>query len=256
MRELVFNAIKRDSYFLEYVYRRIAQPISSVGGICTLNDSGDKLSLGVAVCDECFSAVNKAAKSAVAEVLAVGYKNRFLKEKINIDTSSLLGRTLLDTMCIFDSNYDTNVIKKNILEINNLSIDGCYNFRLKEIKEKWKEIVALSNNYSAFFEEESVILDFLTYLMDAIPCLCDSVTVLVDLPKNNFQLVDGADRLLTKFETFLEKDDLAEQVLFNLICFNPNVVRYCGDMDELGEEFCYVVNEIFNVREFLDTKLQ
>ena len=77
-----------------------------------------------------------------------------------------------------------------------------------------------------------------------------------DLPKNNFQLVDGADRLLTKFETFLEKDDLAEQVLFNLICFNPNVVRYCGDMDELGEEFCYVVNEIFNVREFLDTKLQ
>ena len=197
-----------------------------------------------------------AAKSAVAEVLAVGYKNRFLKEKINIDTSSLLGRTLLDTMCIFDSNYDTNVIKKNILEINNLSIDGCYNFRLKEIKEKWKEIVALSNNYSAFFEEESVILDFLTYLMDAIPCLCDSVTVLVDLQKNNFQLVDGADRLVTKFETFLEKDDLAEQVLFNLICFNPNVVRYCGDMDELGEEFCYVVNEIFNVREFLDTKLQ
>ena len=66
--------------------------------------------------------------------------------------------------------------------------------------------MALSNNYSAFFEEESVILDFLTYLMDAIPCLCDSVTVLVDLPKNNFQLVDGADRLLTKFETFLEKE--------------------------------------------------
>lgn len=61
----------------------------------------------------------------------------------------------MDTMCIFDSNYDTNVIKKNILEINNLSIDGCYNFRLKEIKEKWKEIVALSNNYSTFLRKKA-----------------------------------------------------------------------------------------------------
>lgn len=256
MQELVLNTTKRDSHFLNYIYDRIARPIESVGGICTIYEFEDKITLGVVVSDECFSSVNKAAKSAVAEVLAIGYKNRFLKERIDIDTSSLAGRLLLDTMCIFDSNYDTKVIRKNILEIVNLNLEGCYNFRLKEIKDKWLEIVELSNNHSAYFNEEGAIFDFLTYLMDAIPCLCDSVTVLVDLPEKTFQLIDGADRLLTKFETFLDEEDMAEQILCNLICFNPNVVRYCGDINELGEEFCHVINEIFNVREFLDNKLR
>lgn len=251
MRELVFGVNKQDAHFIDYIYKKVVEPVRSVGGVCAVVEDETKKRLGIGVYDECFPIINKIAKTAVAEVLAVGYKNRYLKEKIKVNSSNLIGKTLLDTMCIFDSNYDTNLIKRNIYELDTISLEGCYNFRLGEVKRKWDDIIDLSNTYSGFLSEKNVIYEFLAYLLDAIPCLCDTISVIVSDDLLEFQLLNQADVVLSKFEIFSQDKNIQEELLFNLICYNPNLVKFCGNMSALGDEFCEIINEFFQVREFL-----
>lgn len=251
MRELIFNVNKEDAYFIDYIHKKVSEPVRSVGGVCAVLEDENKKKLGIGIYDECFPIINKIAKTAVAEILAVGYKNRYLKEKIKIDSSDLIGKTLLDTMCIFDSNYDTNLIKRNIYDLDTISLEGCYNFRIKEIKRKWDDIVALSNSYSGFLSEKSVVYEFLAYLLDAIPCLCDTISVIINDKIDEFQLLNQADVVLSKFEIFSQNKTIQEELIFNLICYNPNLIKFCGNMSVLGDEFCEIINEFFQVREFL-----
>ncbi len=251
MRELLIDVDQPDEYMLNYIHDKIAAPVKATGGLLALTNKGGRTKLGIAVKDECFNQINKAVKGVTAEVLAIGYKNRYLKEKIKIESDSLLGKTLINTMCVFDSNYDTNYIKRKINDLDVLALDGCYNFRLIDVKKKWNEVVDLSNNYSGFLSERSVLYEFLSFLLDAIPCLSDTVTVVLDSEKKSFEMFNVKEKLMLKFSTFPDNYDVREQILFNLVCFNPNLVRFCGDMEGLGVEFCEIINELFNVKEFL-----
>ncbi len=251
MRELLIDVDQPDEYMLNYIHDKVAAPVKATGGVLALSKKGGRAKLGIAVKDECFNQINKAVKGVTAEVLAIGYKNRYLKEKIKIESDSLLGKTLINTMCVFDSNYDTNYIKRKINDLDTLALDGCYNFRLIDVKKKWNEVVDLSNNYSGFLSERNVLYEFLSFLLDAIPCLSDTVTVVLGTEKKNFEMFNAKEKLMLKFCTFPDKYDVREQILFNLICFNPNLVKFCGDMEGLGTEFSEIINELFNVKEFL-----
>ena len=209
MQELILNVEKKDNHFVDYVYQKMLYPVKTSGGICAIDTFDDKVCLGIAISDESYKIIENLFKSIVAEILAVGYKNKYLKQNIGVDTSTLLGSVLLDTMCIFDSRYDAKYIKKQIKDFNVISLEGCYNFRLNDIKQKWDDIIALFNSYSDFLAEESVIIEFLNYLLNAIPCLCKT------------------------------------------ICYNPNLVNFCIDMDDFDDEFCSIVSQLFSIRELM-----
>lgn len=251
MRELIVDVKKDNACFIDYIYNKISLPVKTVGGVCVLSSKNDKIILGIAVSDECFEIINKAVKGYIAEVLAVGYKNRYLRQHINIDSESLIGKILLDTMCIFDSNYDAGIIRKQIDDLDIVNLDGCYNFRIGEIKDKWNDIVSLSNSYKGILQDKEVIFDFIAYLMGAVPSLCDTITVIVSDKFDKFELMNSAGMLLDKFKSFSLSDDIRENIIFNLICYNPNLVVFCGEVSFGGDEFSDILFEFFNVREFL-----
>ena len=251
MRELILNVEKKDNYFADYVYKKMLNPVQSIGGICAIDTFNEKVTLGIAINDECYQMIENLFKSIIAEILAIGYKNKYLKENIGVDTSSLLGRVLLDTMCIFDSRYDAKYIKKQIKDFDVISLEGCYNFRLIDLKQKWDDIIDLFNNYSDFLVEESVIIEFLNYLLNAIPCLCETITVIVDDNFQKFELTNESGAILSKFESFTNGDDIRENLLFNLVCYNPNMVNLCVDIDKVDKEFYDVLRQLFTVREFV-----
>jgi len=251
MRELILNVEKKDNHFANYVYKKMLNPVRAIGGICTLDDIKDKICLGIAINDECYQMVDNLFKNLIAEILAIGYKNKYLKENIGVDTSSLLGRVLLDTMCIFDSRYDAKYIKKQIKDFDVISLEGCYNFRLIDIKQKWDDIINLFNSYSDFLADDSIIIEFLNYLLNSIPCLYEIITVIVDDNFQKFELINDSNVVLSKFESFTNSNDVRESLLFNLICYNPNMVNLCVDINKLDEEFYYVLRQLFSVREFV-----
>ena len=251
MRELILNVEKKDNHFADYVYQKMLYPVKSSGGICAIDKYEDKICLGIAISDESYQLIDNLFKSVVAEILAIGYKNKYLKQNIGVDTSGLLGSVLLDTMCIFDSRYDAKYIKKQIKDFNVISLIGCYNFRLIDIKQKWDDIIALFNSYGDFLTEESVIIEFLNYLLNAIPSLCKTITVIIDDNLKNFELINENNVVLSKFESFTTNNDVRENLLFNLICYNPSLVNFCFDMDKLDEEFLLLLNQLFSVRELI-----
>ena len=251
MRELIVDADVNDKYFIDHIYDKILPSVKSVGGLCVVAEANERSCLGIVVADECASALNRELKALVAEVLAVGFKCRYLQERIAVNADTLLGKTLFNTMCVFDSNYDANYIKRRIYDYEKISLDGCYNFRIGEIKQKWDEVINLSNSYSGFLADKEVLYEFLVYLLEAIPSLADCITVVISDDGKNFVLFNDDGKMLVKFNTYYKQYDIDEQIIFNLICFNPAVVKLCGKYKLLGNDFFNIANRLFQVKEYI-----
>jgi len=250
MRELLVNVDKENNKILEYIYRKIEDPIRSIGGVTAWSENNDKIVLGIAVRRECFELINKTLKSIIAEVLAIGYKNRYLRENIVINGNSLLMGVVLDTMSVWDSNNDINIIRKDIDNIFNINIEGCYGFRLINLKKKWNRIIELANTYEIYLNNNDILLDFLGYLMESIPTLYNTITVIINDDCTEFELLNVKGLILDKFESFSFSKNIEEDLLFNLICYNPNIVNFFVSNVSFSREFFVVLKELFRIEFF------
>lgn len=98
----------------------------------------------------------------IADVIAVGYKYKFFDEKIMLSGLTNIGREfLLAALISADLDEDKKYIRSKFSDSENCAIDGFFNFRLKNLKKKWEEIVTYIPNYFNGFE----LKEFIGYLL-------------------------------------------------------------------------------------------
>ena len=100
----------------------------------------------------------------ICDVIAVGYKYEFFTKKLQLEKMQKVHKELLLSSIISaDMDEDKRYIKNKLYSIkNNCSIDGFYNFRLRNLKSKWSEI---AEYIPAYFSERE-LKDFIMYLID------------------------------------------------------------------------------------------
>lgn len=99
----------------------------------------------------------------ISDVIAVGYKYNFFRQTISLEKMQQEQQELLLSSIISaDLEDDKRYIKNKLYNLNNeCAIDGLYNFRLKRLVSKWREISEYIPNY--FTEKE--LKDFIIYLI-------------------------------------------------------------------------------------------
>lgn len=101
-------------------------------------------------------------KDKIADIIAVNYKYCFFKRNLKITgLSSLDKEVLLTALIAADIDEDKKYVLKKLRYFSEYAIDGIFNFRMKPLKEKWKEIIS----YVPSGFTDSQLKDFIGYLL-------------------------------------------------------------------------------------------
>lgn len=254
MYELSLNVDKKDGHFLNYLALQLDKPLAQARGISALEQIDDRTYFSLACYDESAGQIVSLVKDLLADIFSIGYKNKYLSKKLCMGAEDLLSRTLVNTMCIFDNSYDKSSIKKSIDSMQNLALDGFYNFRLGDVKRKWDEIVTLSNTYDTVINDYDTMKDFLMFLLEAIPTLVNNLSVIFDR-ESGFEMFDEKGQRLNKLTTLSTKEDAEEDLLYNLVCINPSSINFYGDMSALSEQFRDIAESLFIINDMKSAQI-
>lgn len=237
---LSIDANKKE--FLEYLYDKVKPVVKDCGAAVVRREVDDRIFLSFACENRYGEKLRQSIYSALAEVYAIGFKYDYLKAKLNIKNENLLIKTLLNTMTVFDSNNDKKIVKKSLENEKIIAIDGFFDFRLKELKKKWDEIIDLTKENSIVLADEKVSGDFLMFLLDAIPHGEEGVKICKY--GSDIEILDKAGKKISMINPVGEKKTQEEKVLFNLICLAPKKVLIY-DEKSYSDEFLNIVKKFF-----------
>ena len=193
--------------------------------------------LQMIVDDEYESVAKEELFDKICDVITVGYKYNFFAQKIKLDgMKSEHKQLLLSSIIAADFEDDKRYVKHRLSFVDkSIAIDGVYEFRLKNLKNKWLEIV----NYIPDYFSESELKSFIIYLTSEKK----GKKVLIDgekvydrrfnrlkrvqlLPDGELKivkevLISGADEIELKGKLPHEDEIYLKEYFGDKICFTP-----------------------------------
>lgn len=139
MEEIVVSEQRDRADFIVYLYNVLSESLIRAGGSGGLTFGDER----VALCMSLPSGAERAwARIAdkVGEVIGVGYKYRFLQNRLNVCLSKREKRLLCAALIAADYEGDRGYIRRKIGRQNHYAVDGIYSFRLGALREKWEKI--------------------------------------------------------------------------------------------------------------------
>lgn len=98
----------------------------------------------------------------ISDVIAIGYKYKFFKQKINtLGLTPIEYELLLTALISADLKEDKRYIRSKFKRANQVAIDGFFHFKLVNLRKKWEEICTYIPEY--FYNDE--LKEFIKYLI-------------------------------------------------------------------------------------------
>ena len=242
MFEVSFNVDLKEKVYIDFLYNGLKEKIKKANGIVFCGFNNDRVFVSVA-CEDCFAVeIKSEIYELFAEIYAFGFKHFYLKKNLNIYKENLLTQTLINTMTIFDSENDKKLIKKYLFNQEIGAIDGFFNFRMKRLKEKWNEIIDLTNENSVVLHDKETSCEFLSFLIDAMQ---GSEKVISVFKKgNSFKIKNEKGAVIDLKLPFWKNQADEEVVLFNVILLAPKQVNIIGE-NGFSKNFIYIIKRFF-----------
>lgn len=242
MSEWTISANSATKQYLSALVDKLKQDTDAAFVVLTTLTKNNREYLNIACKKEHEQKLSKMLKDMLAEILATSYKKDFLRKKLNISSDSIVARTLLSTMSLFDSNHDKKLIKQCFAENKIIAIDGVINFAMGEVTSRWNDVVALTKNTNVLFSNDTFLLDFLSFLKDSIPSLVSEVRVFIN--DNEFTIMDKDGRVLEGLTSY-SLDAAEESLAISLVAANPSTVTVFCSCQQLSDEFVRLLNSLF-----------
>ena len=144
---------------------------------------------------------------------------------------------LLHTLVAFDRERDELLIRAKLKESRGrvFSLDGFYNFRLGELKKRWRDLAAVARENAPLMYDEDSFNVVVRFLLSAVTPRTNDVSV-GQSGDGYFLNEDGKEKYLGGYELVCELVDVA-----------PMSVSICGDIPD--EEINDKIYGIFDVKD-------
>lgn len=242
MYEATVSVEKVNGHLLDYVKEQLTPCMSEIDGIVSEMDERNRNYFSLACADTYRFQVQRKLSDAVSQALTLGYKNIFVRKLLRIDKNNFYQNVLVNTICIFDNEYDKQIVSRVVDVEKTLCLDGYYNFRLAPIKKKWQEITKLVSDNFYVLSDNTLIVEFLQYLMESTPSKCKQLSVSVDGDK--FVLYGSGDKVIEPTLSMAKISSCEEEIMLNILWLKPKTVRIYHSRS-LGKDFCDMLNALF-----------
>lgn len=114
--------------------------------VFAVEESRTRKTVSVASAEADGSAANDYLCDKVAKLLTTYFKHAFLSERLNKKKFNEAEASLMAVMIYYDCEGDYAEIFDKLSGYDVISVDGVYNFAMKDIKEDWKELCDVSGS--------------------------------------------------------------------------------------------------------------
>ena len=148
---------------LLYVQTDMAELFSHAGCKPALKNAGSRCTLSVD-CPEYYADIVKAEMAdKIAEIIAINYKYVYFRKNVKVGgLSKEQTEILMASLIAADLEEDKRYSFDRIKGLNDVAVDGIFNFRLQPLKRKWEDIVS----YMPTCFVNSQLHEFVTYLLE------------------------------------------------------------------------------------------
>ena len=140
MSEITVSERRENSAYITYLYNTLSDALSRFGGRGELAFGEERTALRLRY-GEGGEELEELLYERIAEVVSIGYKYKFLGERLKVCLSRRERRILAAALIAADFEGDKAFLRRRLERSGHISIDGFYNFRLKSLREKWSKIV-------------------------------------------------------------------------------------------------------------------
>lgn len=146
---------------MSYLYGKVTDKFSFLPTDCGLENDGDRTTLVFRSERKYCPYIRKYTEESIADVIAVGYKYQYFDKTLSLPLLSAGERDILLTALVAaDFPEDREYIRKQMGGFGEYCIDGVFNFRLRDLRIRWKGIAEYIPSEFAPSSLES-FLDFL-----------------------------------------------------------------------------------------------
>ena len=242
MYEATVSVEKVNGHLLDYVKEQLTPSINEIDGITSEMDERDRNYFSLACADTYRFQVQRKLTDAVSQALTLGYKNIFVRKLLGVDKNNFYQNVLVNTICIFDSDYDKQIVSKVVDVDKTLCLDGYYNFRLGAIKKKWQEITRLVSDNFYILSDNTLIVEFLQYLLESTSSRCKQLSVSIEGDK--FVLYGSGGKVIVPMLSLAKISSCEEEVMLNILWLKPQFVKIYHSRS-LSKDFCDMLDALF-----------
>lgn len=243
MYEQTVNIEKENAHLLNYVKRQMEPTLRQIDGISTELDDEYRSYYTLACSDTYRFQISRAVAAAVCEALSLGYKNVYLRRLLDVDSDNFYQNVLVNTICIFDSEYDKQFVSRIMTESVTLCLDGYYNFKMSQVKRKWRDISKLVTDNNFILTDNELITEFLQYLLESMSTKEQNLSVSLD--SDDFTMYDKDNKVLPKLKSIAKSVSVEEEAMLNIICLKPTKLNVYYK-DKPCKQFCELCEALFN----------
>lgn len=162
MIEILVSEKNGNDRFIAYIYGALLSLLDVCGARAELSVDSERTAVTIHAQTVFEKKIRTCITERIAEVISVGYKYRFFREKIKtVGLSSEDNEILLAALISADLKEDRRYIALRLQEVTNYSIDGFYSFRLGLLRKKWQNVAECVPDY---FTKER-LRAFMSYLI-------------------------------------------------------------------------------------------
>ena len=244
MYEATVSVVKENSHLLDFVKGQITPCLKQIDGMYTELDERFRSCYAVACSDTYRFQVQRKLNEAVSQALTLGYKNIFVRDLLGVGSDSFYKNVLVNVICVFDNDYDKQIVSKLVEVEQNICIDGYYNFRLGAVKQKWSDVIKLLADNFYVLSDNGLIIEFLQYLLESTPSKVKTLSV--SLEDNSFTLYGSGGKVLEPTISLARGATAEEEVMLNILCLKPQRVKIYRTR-ALSDDFCDMLSALFAV---------
>lgn len=182
----------------KFLFDALNKNIKDISGILTSYEKNGKICV-LTACDEIERPrLEFYLQNAISNLICTHFKEMFLNKQLVLPHKSEIELVAFKKALIsFDRETDKYLINKFLVLTNNLEVESFFYFKLKPLKEKWKELVNIANDNSTYLLGEDSFVELLKFLIDNIDIAKEEV--FVTLKGDDVQIFDeGQEQNLSK----------------------------------------------------------
>lgn len=243
MYETTVSVEQTNSHLLDFVVSKLAPWQQEAKWTSAVVASKGRKYFSVAGDDVYRYQIQKNVTDAVAQSLSLGYKNIFVRKLLDVDYDDFFQNVLVNTICVFDNEYDRQLVAREIDSGSPIFLDGYYNFRLSSVKKKWQEIANLVAENIYVLTDKQLVLEFLQYLLDSISSKVKCLSI--NFCDDDFQLFSSANNAIEPCVSLAKKATAQEEAMLNVVCLKPQYIKVYSN-GKLSDDFCQMLNALFS----------
>lgn len=196
MWEFSLNMTGKNAMIATSIHKSLSLTLNTMNGFATLSDDGDFISILIAVDNQYEQRIKDILTSLIIDVICTKFKSDFLNEYLFLPVQDKSGAFAFKKALLnFDRQTDKYLIKKALCLSNTLFLESFFEFRLTKLKDKWTELVSLSNDNRDFFVCRESFIDLLKFLVDNLDICEDEISVIKE--GNGYRIVDCNNKFYT-----------------------------------------------------------